>query len=77
LITKLEQGRDKLIFTFHEKTPVAPQTILSLVDNAKDDHSFTPDGRLLVTLASQVLHSPQAIMHSASEVLQRLQVDNF
>ncbi len=77
LITKLEQGRDKLIFTFHEKTPVAPQTILTLVDNAKDDHSFTPDGRLLVTLPPQVRQSPQAIMHSANEVLRSLQGDKF
>ncbi|MBE9520542.1 MAG: transcription-repair coupling factor, partial [Proteobacteria bacterium] len=49
LVTKLEQGKDTLIFSFHEKTPIEPQKILSLVENAQDDCRFTPDGRLMVT----------------------------
>jgi transcription-repair coupling factor (superfamily II helicase) len=75
LISKLEQGKDKLIFSFHEKTPVGPQTILSLVASAKDTHRFTPDGKLLVTIPSQIRHSPQAILHTAAEILQSIQPD--
>jgi transcription-repair coupling factor (superfamily II helicase) len=75
LITKLEQGKDKLIFSFHEKTPVEPQRILALVENTKDDYRFTPDGKLMVTLLSQVRHSPQAILHTAGEVLETLRAD--
>jgi transcription-repair coupling factor (superfamily II helicase) len=75
LITKLEQGKDKLIFSFHEKTPVEPQRILALVENTKDDYRFTPDGKLMVTLPSQVRHSPQAILHTAGELLETLRAD--
>jgi transcription-repair coupling factor (superfamily II helicase) len=75
LITKLEQGKDKLVFAFHEKTPVEPQRILALVENAKDDYRFTPDGKLMVTLPSQVSHSPQAILHTAGELLETLRAD--
>ena len=72
LITKLEQGKDTLIFSFHEKTPIEPQKILSLVENSQDDCRFTPDGRLMVTLPSQVRPSPQAILHTAGEILAAL-----
>jgi len=75
LITKLEQGKDTLIFSFHEKTPIEPQKILSLIENSQDDYHFTPDGKLMVTLPSQVRHSPQAILHIAGELLETLQTD--
>lgn len=75
MITKLEQGKDMLIFSFHEKTPIGPEKILSLVEKAKSNIRFTPDARLMVPLASQIIHSPQAILHAANEIIDLLQTE--
>jgi transcription-repair coupling factor (superfamily II helicase) len=75
LITKLEQGKDVLIFSFHGKTPVGPQKILALLEKAKNKIRFSPDARLMVPLASQVSHSPQAILHAANEIINSLQTE--
>jgi transcription-repair coupling factor (superfamily II helicase) len=69
MLTKLEQGKDMLVFSFHEKTDIGPQKILDLVQKSKDTIRFSPDARLLAPLASEVSHSPQAILHAANEIV--------
>ena len=73
MITRLEQGKDMLIFSFHEKTAVGPEKILALVHESKNSIRFSPDARLMVPLAGQVNHSPQAILHTANEIIDFLQ----
>jgi transcription-repair coupling factor (superfamily II helicase) len=75
MITKLEQGKDMLVFSFHEKTPIGPDRILSLIEKAKNTIRFSPDARLIVPLSSKISHSPQAILHAASEIIDTLQVE--
>ena len=75
MMTRLEQGKDMLVFSFHEKTHIGPQKILDLVTMSKNRIRFSPDARLLVPLASQVSHSPQAILHAANEIVDSLQPD--
>jgi len=72
LVSKLEQGKDMLVFAFHEKTPVGPEKILSLVHKSKNAIRFSPDARLMVPLAELVSHSPQAILHVANEIIDSL-----
>jgi transcription-repair coupling factor (superfamily II helicase) len=73
LITRLDQGKDMLVFSFHEKTDIGPQKILDLVKMSKNNIRFSPDARLLAPLSSQVSHSPQAILHTANEIVDYLQ----
>jgi transcription-repair coupling factor (superfamily II helicase) len=73
MITRLEQGKDMLVFSFHEKTPIGPEKILSLVEKAENSIRFTPDARLMVALESGIIHSPQAILHAADEIIDLLQ----
>jgi transcription-repair coupling factor (superfamily II helicase) len=75
LISKLEQGKNMLIFSFHEKTPVRPEKILLLMEKTKNKIRFTPDARLIVPLAEQIVHSPQAILHTANEIIDALQAE--
>jgi transcription-repair coupling factor (superfamily II helicase) len=76
MITRLEQGRDMLVFTFHDKTPVGPQKILALLEKAKNNIRFSPDARLMVPLAPQASNSPQAILHTANEIIDALQTES-
>jgi transcription-repair coupling factor (superfamily II helicase) len=75
MITKLEQGRDMLVFSFHEKTGIPPQKILDLVNRSKNRIRFSPDARLMVPLPGKVSHSPQAILHTANEIVAALQTE--
>lgn len=77
MILKLEQGRDMLVFSFHEKTPVTPPTILALLEKANGKIRFSPDARLMVPLESSLSHSPQAILHAADEIVDALQTGAF
>jgi transcription-repair coupling factor (superfamily II helicase) len=77
MISKLEQGKNMLVFSFHEKTPVGPQKILALVEEAKTNIRFSPGARLMVPLSSQISHSPQAILHAANEIVDSLQPINI
>jgi transcription-repair coupling factor (superfamily II helicase) len=58
-ISKLDQGPDCLIFSFLPATPVAPERILSLIQQKPDKKSrgrsirLTPDQRLVVPLSQQ------------------------
>ncbi|KPK33280.1 MAG: transcription-repair coupling factor [Nitrospira bacterium SG8_35_1] len=76
MITRLEQGRDMLVFTFHDKTPVSPQKILALLEKVKNNIRFSPDARLMVPLAPQASHSPQTILHTANEIIDALQTES-
>jgi len=75
MITKLEQGKNMLVFSFHEKTPIGPEKILSLVEKAKSNIRFTPDAKLMVPLSDNIIHSPQAILHAAGEIIDSLQTE--
>ena len=75
MITKLEQGKDMLVFSFHEKTPIGPDRILSLIEKSKNNIRFSPDARLMVPLSSRITHSPQAILHAADEIITSLQTE--
>ena len=75
MITKLEQGKDMLVFSFHEKTDIGPQKILDLINKSKNKIRFSPDARLIFPLAKQVAHSPQAILHAANEIIDALQAE--
>jgi len=75
MLTRLEQGKDMLVFSFHEKTDIGPQKILDLVNSSKNNIRFSPDARLMVPLSSQITHSPQAILHAAHEIIDTLQTE--
>ena len=75
MISKLEQGKDMLVFSFHEKTGIGPQKILDLVKRSDNTIRFSPGARLMVPLASQVSHSPQAILHAVNEIVDFLQTE--
>jgi hypothetical protein len=64
-----------LVFSFHEKTGIGPQKILDLVKRSDNTIRFSPGARLMVPLASQVSHSPQAILHAVNEIVDFLQTE--
>jgi transcription-repair coupling factor (superfamily II helicase) len=43
LVKRLEFNGKQLIFAFHEKTPVSPDTIIGMIRNAPNIYRFTPD----------------------------------
>ena len=52
-ISKLEQGRDSLVITFRDDTPIKPEMMLSFVQlhsglKSKRPCKFTQDGRLIL-----------------------------
>jgi len=73
MITRLEQGKDMLVFSFHGQTPVDPQKILVLLEKRSNNIRFSPDARLMVPMPSRISHSPQAILHAANEIIDSLQ----
>ena len=75
MVTKLEQGRDMLIYSFHEKTPIGPEKIFSLIEKAENTVRFTPDAKLIVHLTGKVTHSSQAILNAANEIIDLLQAE--
>lgn len=71
LITKLEQGRDSLVFTFHADTPVSPEKVLGLIRSSRHSIRFTPDSRLIAQLPEKN-NDPMGIITAASEILRFL-----
>ncbi len=71
-ISKLEQGRDSLIFTFLEGSPVQPKKIMALMGSSDNQIRLTPDSRLIVKAAAQQLQSDGWIFTTVSAVLQGL-----
>jgi transcription-repair coupling factor (superfamily II helicase) len=50
LVKEIEQPGDRLILSFHQKTPVPPDTIIGLIRQQPKKYQFTPDFRLVVML---------------------------
>jgi len=69
-IVKLEQGKDSLIFSFHEQTPIEPKLILTFMEEAKGKVRLTPDGRLIVRVT---LTSAASVFRNAAQIVSRLQ----
>ena len=67
-VVKLEQGPATLVFSFHDRTPVAPQQILILIKQSKEKIRLTPDGRLVVqtsaATAAAVIAEAKKILHA-------------
>ncbi|MFA6284449.1 MAG: transcription-repair coupling factor [Desulfurivibrionaceae bacterium] len=74
-ISKLEQGPGNLVFSFHEKTPVAPAKIMRLLEKYKDRMRFTPEARLIVTTESGAL--PEQTFRNAQNILALLAEDDI
>lgn len=66
-IAKLEQGKNNLVFSFDDQTPVSPDKILQLVEASKNKIRFTPEAKLIVP--SDNLQTPAAILATSQEVL--------
>ncbi len=52
-ISKLEQGKDSLIFSFQNDTSLSPEMLMNFLNKAKNNtgamkRKFTPDGRLII-----------------------------
>lgn len=66
-IRRLEQGKNNLVFSFLDNTPVLPETILELVTKSKNAIRFTPEAKLIVN--SDNLDTPANILTTAQKVL--------
>ncbi len=69
LIKRLEFDGRRLTFAFHEKTPVSPDLIISLIRQSPKKYQFTPDFRLCVELSDS---SCEGVMGETRNVLKRL-----
>jgi transcription-repair coupling factor (superfamily II helicase) len=69
LIRRLEFDGSRLVFSFHEKTPVSPDKIISLMRESSRKYQFTPDFRLSVEVRDS---SFEGVMGEARNVLKRL-----
>jgi transcription-repair coupling factor (superfamily II helicase) len=69
LIRRLEYDGKKLVFAFHEKTPVSPDRVISLIRESPKKYQFTPDFRLCAEPAGS---SFEGVMGEARNVLKRL-----
>ncbi len=69
LIKRLEFDGKRLIFAFHEKTPVSPDLIIALIRQSPAKYQFTPDFRLLAGLSDT---SFEGVIGEARNVLKRL-----
>ncbi len=48
-ITKLERGKDTLVFSFQDDTPVSPEKLLAYLNTCRDKRArLTPEGRLII-----------------------------
>ncbi|SHO46321.1 transcription-repair coupling factor [Desulfopila aestuarii] len=70
-INKLEKGRDTLVFTFVNDTPVTPEKLLNYVQGKAATRKgaktkLTPDGRLVV---STLLPTPETVFGVARQIL--------
>jgi len=69
LVTMAEFDGRRLLLTFHQKTPVPPDTIIGLIRTAPKRYQFTPDFRLLAELAET---SVEGVLAEARNLLKRL-----
>jgi transcription-repair coupling factor (superfamily II helicase) len=69
LVKRFEFDGKRLICSFHEKTPVSPDTIISLIRQHAKRYRFTPDFRLYAELSDT---SFEGIFAEARNLLKRL-----
>ena len=74
-INKLEKGRDTLVFSFLDDTPLTPEMMLTYLQKHSTKRrttppKLTPDGRLVVTTR---LDSPEMIFDTISKIFINLQ----
>ena len=69
LIREAEFDGQRLVFAFHARTPVSPDTIIALIRSEPKTHRFTPDFRLVVELSDT---SFDGVLTAARNVLKRL-----
>ncbi|MCK5193362.1 MAG: transcription-repair coupling factor, partial [Desulfobulbaceae bacterium] len=68
-ISKLDQGKDILAFSFLDNTSVKPEKILTMVKNSKGNARFTPDGKLVV---KEPLLTPETVFQEIKKILRAL-----
>ncbi|TWJ18945.1 transcription-repair coupling factor [Geobacter argillaceus] len=69
LIREVEFDGQRLIFSFHQKTPVSPDTIIALIRQQPKKYQFTPEFRLVVELPDTGF---DGVLTEARNVLNRL-----
>jgi transcription-repair coupling factor (superfamily II helicase) len=69
LITEAEFDGQRLIFSFHPRTPVSPDTIIALIRKEPKTYRFTPEFRLVVELADTTF---EGVLAAAGNVLKIL-----
>ncbi|KAF0217005.1 MAG: transcription-repair coupling factor [Geobacteraceae bacterium] len=69
LIKEAEFDGKRLVFAFHQKTPVSPDVIIALIRQQPKKYQFTPDYRLIVELTDS---SFDGILAEARNLLKRL-----
>ena len=73
-ISRLEQGRDTLVFTFEENTPLTPEMLMDFLSRHTGKKNqpkakFTPDNRLLINTS---LSSPDVIFSTITSAVELL-----
>ncbi len=74
-ITKLEQGKDTVVFSFHEQPLVDPLNVLQILEKSKNRVRFTPDSRLVVNVPLEKNTNPQVLFNAIREVLSALEAE--
>ena len=69
LIREVEFDGHRLVFSFHQKTPVSPDTIIGLIRQQPKKYQFTPEFRLVVELPDTGF---DGVLTEARNVLNRL-----
>jgi transcription-repair coupling factor (superfamily II helicase) len=69
LIRKLEFDGRRLVISFHEKTPVSPDTLIGLIRRSPDVYRFSPDFVLSVSISDT---SFEGVLSEARKVLKTL-----
>jgi len=69
LVKRLEYNGTQLVFAFHEKTPVSPDTIIGLIRNSPNNYRFSPD---FVFTAVVKDSSFEGVLEVARNLLKRL-----
>jgi len=69
LVKRLEFNGTQLIFAFHEKTPVSPDTIIGLIRNSPKIYQFSPDFVFTAVVADS---SFEGVLAAARNLLKRL-----
>jgi len=69
LIREAEFDGQKLVLSFHQKTPVSPDAIIALIREQPKRYQFTPDFRLVALLADT---SFDGVLAEARNLLNKL-----